>query len=141
MKATLETAQKSLAQRMFDGNTAINEMEEQLAKAGVTFDRIGFDYYDCSLEIHGVPDAERLSEAAQRAIHAAGFAKVYVNHADKWETHYSFRDAEFKAAKGWRVSYPHRRGPEEKSIWVEEFIKSWPQGWFDSGYVIIKAQS
>lgn len=135
---TLKTPQKSLAERLFDGGSARSEMEDQLEDAGVTLDRLGYDSYDCSLEIYGVPATQRLSEAAQRAVHAAGFAKVYVNHDDKWETHYGFRDAEFKVAKGWRVSYPHKRGKEEKSIWVEEFIHGWPQEWFDSGYVIIK---
>lgn len=137
--SALDTPKQSLAERIFDGSSARNEMEEQLEEAGVTLDRIGHDRYDCSLEIYGVPPGERLSEAAQRVVHAAGFAKVYVNHDDKWETHYSFRDAEFKIAKGWRVSYPHKRGPEEKGIFVEEFIAGWPKEWFDTGYVLIKA--
>jgi len=139
--ATLDgmTKQRSIAQRLFDSSRAEGDLEEQLIDAGVEFSRLGWDWYDCSLEIHGVPAGLRLSAAAQGVVHAAGFAKVYVNHEDGWETHYSFRAPEFAEAKGWRVSYPHRRNDGNKSIWVEEFIAGWPKEWFDTGYVVIKA--
>lgn len=89
------------------------------------------------------PDA-RLSVEVQRAIQAAGFIKVYVNHEDKWETHYTFygKDGAMELpVKGWRVSYGHRRGDGSKTVWVEEWIAGWPQEWFDTGYVLIKTPS
>lgn len=127
-----------IAERIFDGGVAQWRLEELLEKHEVPHERTGWDDYDRSLELHGVPVDYRMPEEAQRAIHAAGFGKCYVNHVDKWETHYTFYEAEFKPAKGWRVSYPHRRGNDEKGIWVEQHIPGWPQEWFDTGYVLIK---
>ena len=129
----------TIADRMFDGSEAQGDLETKLLKAGALFERLGSDWYDCSVELYGVPATHRLSIEAQRVIHAAGFAKAYVNHEDKWETHYSFKP-EFAESKGWRVSYPHKRGKAEKGIWVEEFISDWPQDWFDTGYVLIKTR-
>lgn len=129
----------TLANRLFDGREAECELEILLADAGVVFSRIGWDSYDASVEMHGVPADYRLSVEAQRAIHDAGFVKAYVNHVDKWETHYGFRPCEeFTEAKGWRVSYPHKRGEGENGIWVEEVCKSWPKEWFETGYCIVK---
>lgn len=129
----------SISERIFDGGDARWELEAQLEKAGALFERLGYDEYDCSVELYDVPPDHRLSEAAQRVIHAAGFAKAYVNHADKWETHYSYKHGEpFAESKGWRVNYPHKRGDDQKGIWVEQHIPGWPQEWFDTGYVIIK---
>lgn len=129
---------QSIAARIFDADEARSELETQLEEAGALFERITWDWYDCSLELKDVPVDYRLSTEVQRVIQAAGFAKVYVNHLDKWETHYSWKRDEFEEAKGWRVSYPHRRGDGEKGIWVEEHISGWPQEWFDTGYVLIK---
>ena len=49
--------------------------------------------------------------------------------------------------EGWRVSYPHKRSynenapdaPYDGSIWVEKPVPTWPQDWFDTGYVTIKS--
>lgn len=130
-----ELPPRSIAERMFDGFGAETELEDRLCALGAQFESVSHDEYDCSLELRGVADDYRLSEDAQRAIIAAGFAKVYVNHKNKWETHYSFKDC---PVKGWRVSYPHRRG-DEGPIWVEEHIPGWPQEWFSNGKVLIKA--
>lgn len=141
LHATLDgNDQRSIAQRMFDGAEAESELEVQLYEAGLKdFDRLGWDWYDCSLEIYGVPADFRLPEDMQRICHAAGFAKVYVNHVDKWETHYDWKhDAPFTVSKGWRVSYPHKRNDGSKDIWVEAHIPGWPQEWFASGYVKVK---
>lgn len=129
----------TIAARIFDGAEAQFELDRQLEAAGAVFERTTWDDYDNSLELKDVPPEHRLSVEAQRVIHAAGFTKVYVNHVDKWETHYGWKyGEEFAESKGWRVSYPHKRGPEEKGIWVEAFIEGWPKDWFDSGYVLIK---
>jgi len=122
---------RSIAERMFDGFFAESELGEELV---IEYERIGFDHYDNSLELYGVPDDARLSIDEQKVIHAAGFSKCYVNHVDKWETHYGFHDKEFKPAKGWRVSYPHKRGDETGGILVEEICPSWPKDWFETGY-------
>lgn len=131
--------QRSIAERMFDGFYAESALSDQLSDTGVEFDRLGHDYYDCSLELYGVPTGQRLSEAAQRAIHAAGFRKAYVNHSDQWETHYGFDpEKEFAVSKGWRVSYPRKRGEEGGKILVEAVVPTWPKEWFDTGYVLVK---
>lgn len=128
-----------IAERIFGGTAAQDELETMLVDAGVPFKRLGWDHYDCSLELHGVPPDYRLSMEIQKAIHAAGFIKAYVNHTDKWETHYTLRsDGPFEGVKGWRVSYPHNRGPDEEGIWVEEVVLSWPKKWFDSAYALVK---
>lgn len=141
LRTTLNTIEKpGIAERMFDGGAAQSQLEMQLVEAGFgDFERLSWDEHDYSVEIYGVPPAARMPVDAQRVIHAAGFLKAYVNHGDKWETHYSFKPGEeFTEAKGWRVSYPHKRGKDEKGIWVEEHIAGWPQDWFDTGYVLIK---
>ena len=131
--------QRSIAERMFDGFRAESDLSDRLSDTGIEFERLGHDYYDCSLEVDGVPTDQRLSEAAQKIVHAAGFCKVYVNHVDHWETHYRFNpEKDFAPSDGWRVCYPHKRGEGEKGIWVEHHVASWPQDWFDTGYVLIK---
>lgn len=128
-----------LAECLFAGSRAECELEDQLTDASVTFERLGWDDYDCSVEIHGVPTDDRLSEEAQRVVHAAGFITAYVNHEDSWETHYHFKPREeFTFSKGWRVSYPHKRGENEQGILVEELVPTWPKEWFDTGFVIVK---
>lgn len=71
---------------------------------GEHYERVGWDTYDCSVDLYGVNDDVRLTDEQQRVIRGAGFAKAYVNHKDGWETHYSWdwRDTEFKPARGWR---------------------------------------
>lgn len=131
---------RSLAERIFDGHSAECELEDALDDASVPRERIGFDDYDCSIELHGVPADYRLPEAAQRVIHGAGFLIAYVNHVDKWETHYKFKpDRDFVISRGWRVSYPHKREDGDNAIWVEKMLESWPKEWFDSGKAVIKS--
>ena len=98
-----EVSERTLSGRLFDSGHAECELEELLSCAGVEFERLGWDDYDCSVEIHGVAPEARLSVEAQKVIHAAGFAKAYVNHTDKWETHYSFPPGDFAEVNGWRV--------------------------------------
>jgi hypothetical protein len=136
----------TLAQRLFESRAkhprAEKQLEQLLARVEVPFQSLGWDYYDGSVELHGVPVDYRLSLEAQRAIHEAGFVKAYVNHADKWETHYSFSPRDpFKESKGWRVSYPHKRGDDKKGILVEAVVDSWPKEWFDTGYCVVVAPS
>jgi hypothetical protein len=111
---------RTIAQRLFDGSFAEGEIEDSLK---IGYESIGWDYYDASLEIHGVAPECRLDESTLKAIRDAGFAKVYVNHTDKWETHYTFKSD--GTVTPWRVSYPHKRGDSGK-IWVEEIPPGWP---------------
>lgn len=126
-----------IAERLFAGTHAECQLEEQLYDTSVPYEKLGWDYYDCSLELYGVADDYRLPPDVQKIIFDAGFIKVYVNHVNKWETHYTWSKDGFAAVPGWRVCYPHRRGPDEKGIWVEEHIATWPQEWFEIGYVTI----
>ena len=130
--------QRTIAERLFDGHYAESDLEDKLEQAGFPETMtLGWDWYDCSLEIHGVAPDFRLSKEALQIVRDAGFARLYVNHADKWETHYTFKAGE--DAKPWRVSYPHKRGEGEKGIWVEEVVPTWPPAWFESGYCIVKS--
>jgi hypothetical protein len=139
--APIETVPKrSIAEVLFEASMVESALEERLVEAGVEFERLSWDWYDCSLEIYGVTEADRLSDAAQKVVHDAGFAKVYVNHVgkDHWETHYTFKTAEFAPVKGWRVSYPHKRNDGSTDIWVEENVVGWPTEWIKTGYVKVK---
>ena len=130
---------RSLAERIFDGHSAECELEDALDDAMVLRELIGWDDYDCSIEIYGVPADYRLSEAAQRIIHDAGFATAYVNHVDKWESHYRFDpEGDFAISKAWRISYPHKRNDGDEAVWVEEAAEGWPKEWFENGKVVIK---
>lgn len=129
----------TLAERMFDGFRAQSEIEEALFDINVEFDGTSFDSYDNSLELLDVPDNYRLSVEAQELIYNAGFSRVFLNHKDKWETHYTFKQGPFEGVRGWRVSYPQNRGKDAKGIWVEEIVDSWPKEWFETGYVVVKA--
>ena len=126
----------TISARLYDGSRAEAEMEEQLDEAGAVYERIGWDYYDNSIELYDVPADHRLPEDAQRAIHAAGFSTAYVNHTDKWDTHYRFAPNEpFKPSDGWRVSYGHKRDDGGGPILVEKPVDSWPSDWLKTGYV------
>jgi hypothetical protein len=129
----------SISDRMFDGTFAQNELECALEEAGVPFEGMGWDHYDSSLELNDVPADHRLSDEAQRIIYDAKFSKVYVNHVDKWETHYTFDHGKpFEPVKGWRVSYPHKRNDGRPGILVEERVETWPAEWFETGYARVK---
>lgn len=124
---------------IFDGREARNALEADLYEAGAQFDGMGFDSYDNSIELYEVPRDYRMDETVQRILFDAGFSIAYVNHEDKWETHYRWDvGQDFKVSKGWRVSYPQKRGEGEKGIWVEKPIDSWPKEWFDTGYAVVK---
>jgi predicted deacetylase len=112
---------KPINQRLFDGTFAEAALEELLDEAGVEFEKIGWDHYDNSLELYDVPPEYRLSDEAKKVIFDAGFSICYMNHTDKWETHYSQRNLD-----GWRVSYPHVRNDGTPSIWLE---KAPPASW------------
>ena len=131
----------NISDRIFNGERAKADLEDELWEAGVQFEEASYDDYDYSCELFDVAEDYRLSSEAQKILHEAGFAKVYLNHIDKWETHYTFEPGEYKEIKGWRVSYPSKRGKDEKGILVEEPIESWPKEWFETGYAVVKKES
>lgn len=130
-----------LAEKIFEGQLAEGSMEIALEESGVIFGRLGFDNYDSSIELHEVPADFRLSDDQQRIFWNAGFSIVFMNHVDKWETHYcrSRRNQE-GITPGWRVSYPHKRNDGDPSIWVEAVVESWPDEWFKNGKVKVVSQ-
>jgi hypothetical protein len=128
----------NIANKIFEGERLRSNLEDTLLDAGAQFDDTGFDDYDNSLELFDVPDDYRLSPEVQEIIFKAGFSIAYINHKNKWETHYRFGPEPFKEVEGWRVSYPQKRGKDEKGIWVENKIDSWPQDWFETGYAVVK---
>jgi hypothetical protein len=129
---------KPLAEEIYDGELAQSLLTEQLDNLGIDTENIGWDYYDNSLEIHKVTPEYRLDEKTQEVIRGMGFTKIYVNHTDKWETHYSYaHDKPFAPTEGWRVSYPHKRNDGTTPIYVEKPVPSWPKEWFETGKVVI----
>lgn len=141
------------AQAMFDYHQGESEFTDALVDAGFgEYERIGGDYYDCSIEFYKVDDDLRMSPEAQKIVRDAGFAKAYVNHKDGWETHYSWdwRSSEFKADRGWRRRYvkdptctttnqvgaddPDKRGYYEISYWPDGWSH---KEWLDTGYMRI----
>jgi hypothetical protein len=141
------------AEAMFSYHRAESNFTDALCEAEFgEFNRISGDHYDGSLEIYEVEPDARLNDAAQRVIFDAGFLKVYVNHKDGWETHYSWDHSKpFKAARGWRRRYvkdptatttnqigadePEHRGYWEISYWPESWIGKLTGGWLNNGYM------
>jgi hypothetical protein len=122
-----------LAERLFEASRAESELDELLSRIGMECQDYSWNWYDVSLELHGVASEVRLTPEGRQAMLDAGFAKIYVRHVDGWETHYSM-DGD---VAGWRVSYPHRRGEEGGvSILVEGIYPAkWPAEWLQTGYV------
>jgi hypothetical protein len=137
-----------LADAMFAYHFAEAEFEDTLAESGFEYDKLGGDHYDNSVEFYGVPPDARLNEQQQKMVFDAGFSIAYLNHTDGWETHYSRRDGEIKACRGWRrryVSDPAAKttnviaGPPNPGYFE---ISYWPEGWkqkewLDTGYMRI----
>lgn len=123
--------ERTIAERLFDATYAEAEIEESLH---FDYESIGWDYYDCSLEVHGVAPDTRLDQNTFLFLKRAGFCQVYVNHTDKWETHYGMSK---ETPEPWRVSYPHKRG-DGGGIWVQQVPESWPKEWLASGYIEVK---
>ncbi len=118
-----------LNERLFESARAEGEIEELLEGTNVPFERLGWDSYDNSLELYDVPPEYRLSEAGRAVVTEAGFATLFMNHTDKWETHYALHGGPEKK-DGWRVSYPHKRADGDPNIWVEDRIPAtWPTDW------------
>jgi hypothetical protein len=134
--------EQSIADKIFEGDRIKTVLEDTLYYAGVLFEETSFDSYDRSIELFDVPADCRLSPEAQKIIFDAGFSTAYLNHDNKWETHYTFDkfdSGKFKEVDGWRVSYPRKRGLKEgRPILVEKLVETWPKEWFETGYVIVQ---
>ena len=129
---------KSLAQKIWDGQTARIILEDQFMNLNPELPDIdfSFDEYDSSVEIDGLPDEFRLNKDSWRMFKEADFTVIYLNHKNGWETHYHTK----KYMNGWRVHYCRENG-QAQSIEVEEFPKSWPEEWLKTGYVQIKKET
>lgn len=131
----------TLATQWQELETIKSKIEDGLLEAGSIddFASIATDYYDNSIEIYGVAPDVRLSQAAvDWLIQGCGFSKIYVNHTDKWETHYG------SSCVGWRrryVSDPDATTtnviagkPNPGYYETNDFPTSFPQAWLESGY-------
>lgn len=105
-----------------------------LLRDGDDYHHMSTDDYDMSVEIKQATDDLRLSAEMQQYLWDAGFGKVYVNHKDGWETHYSFF-RETPPVRGWRRRYVSDTsadttrviaGPDDPGYWE---ISYWPEGW------------
>lgn len=135
------TETPSLATRWQELEAVKSQIEDGLLEAGSIDDweGTGTDYYDNSIEIYGVNPDVRLSQAAvDWLIKGCGFSKIYVNHTDKWQTHYG------ASAIGWRrryVSDPTAKttnvmaGPIDNGYYeTNRFPEGFPKEWLDTGY-------
>jgi hypothetical protein len=125
----------SFAGAMFVHNKAL--FEDALSSAGFDqFEKIWGDDYDNSIEFGEVDNDVRLTAAVQKVIFDAGFSRVFVNHKDGWETHYSWAHGEsFEPHRGWR-----RRRTEKGfdiSYWPEGWNTPGCADWLSSGYMTI----
>lgn len=118
------------AEIFFKYRSAVDDFEEELADLGVSFSRLGCDDYDTSLEIYEAQNDCRLSDECQIFIYKSGFIKVYVNHRDGWETHYTWTDG--TPVRGWRRL--RREGGFDISFWPEQWTKT---EWLENGYMRI----
>jgi hypothetical protein len=120
----------------FDYSTAQYLFEEELDKLGINYDKIGWDYYDSSLEIYGAVDDCRLSTAAQEFIFNEGFMKIFVNHLNGWQTHYCFdHNLPFSPVNGWR-----RKRCPDGHFQINYLPEAWGERgkeWVRSGYMEI----
>lgn len=99
------------AQQMFDFQSAQERFGDAILEAGAE----GFDWtdmdadaYDDSLELYEVAPSARLNEAQQRLIFDAGFHRIWLNHADAWETYYAWPHDGFVPVEGSRSFKPGR---------------------------------
>lgn len=109
---------------MFGYEQAESDFSDKLIDCGFgDFEKVGGDWYDCSVEFYKVANDARLNEKTQKAVFDAGFLKAYLNHNDGWETHYGWpRGEPFEAKRGWR----RKRTAEGNFL-----ISYWPEGWGD----------
>lgn len=85
-----------------------SQLEEKLAETTpeIEYDKFGYDAYDSSIEIYGVPVGTELTPEQQQLFSDAGFHRVFVNHVDRSETHYSFWGNDLPVAGSRRPAPP-----------------------------------
>lgn len=134
--------EQTLAEKWWANSAVVNEIEEGLWEnepTGFDFQTIRTDNYDSSIEIDGVPADYRLTQDQSDWLKKCGFDKIYVNHTDGWETHYSPG-----STNGWRrryVSDPEAKttnviaGPPNPGYFeTNHFPKGFPKDWLKTGY-------
>lgn len=130
---SIEPVTPTLAQRIFEGEKSTSNLENNfftlLSENDCEWDfGFRFDWYDASVEIDDAPVDFRFTDSMFKLFMNAGFAVVYVNHIDGWETHYSQGHPE-----GWRVRYQGKS--PSGNIEVEKPVEGWPIDWTKSEYV------
>jgi hypothetical protein len=100
----------------FEFTKAEIEFSDALLDAGLSdFMRLGWDHYDNSIEIYGVPNDELLPDEAQKLIYDAGFSIAYVNYRDGFERHYRFDvQKPFQKTNGSRTREKRHRGTDSE---------------------------
>ena len=129
-----------LAEAMFRFYDVKSDFTDRLCTAGFGnySGDIWGDDYDNSIEFGQVDPDARLTEEQQRIIFDEGFTLCFVNHTDGWETHYSWKHADFKPHRGWR------RKRTDKGFTINYWPESWGEdtnGWLASGYMTIEADA
>lgn len=104
------------------------------------YDKLGTDDYDGSLEICGATNDWRLSEVQQRYLANAGFYKVFVNHKDGWQTHYTFSNHSVPV-RGWRRRYVSDASATTDRVMLGDpnpgyyEISFWPESWGEKDWL------
>ena len=114
----------TLSDKLFEMGNIEGQIEDFLynSSPNLDFTKLGWDDYDCSLEVFGVPKDYVPEKEALNKWAELGFSTIYLTHTDKWETHCTFRE---EGVTTWRVSYPHKRKDGTPEIFVEERVESW----------------
>lgn len=123
---------KDLADNIFSGMRARCILEDEFMEPHSELHdfKFGFDDYDGSLEIYGVPEDFRLNEHSYNLFKDTGFCIVFVNHSpigeDRnkyWQTHYTFSIGK-SYQDYWRVNYKEKlcNEKEETPIDIDEYF-------------------
>jgi hypothetical protein len=113
----------SISKKLFDAIGAEGQIVDYLMdEFDCDFD-LGWDEYDTSLEIKGVPDSFELSIPHQEWFLHAGFSKIYVNKKTICDT-YSFWDyKENEKCFPAKIAAASLRGPRSEYVFLVSTIR------------------
>lgn len=124
------TGERKFSEVAFEFDRAESGFTERLFElTGYTWEDLGRDEYDNSLEIYKCQPDMRLSKESQEFLFGHGFGIVYLNHTDGWNTFYRTPGSD----NPWR-----RREKEGGGYEINYMPKSWePVGeeWLSTGYI------
>lgn len=123
---------EGFAQKIFDVDILRMKFNDKLEElTDCMFEETSWDEYDGSLELHQCDNDLRLSDECKKFIFDSGFIRIFVNHKDGWETHYT---KSHPKDDGWR----RKRKEDGNGFYVSYWPESWNQTqWLESGYIVV----